>query len=286
MVVSHPIRQLRMQFGAFVCACVVAACAGASGHVAAPVQMAAGVPVRLPAEERLRSNAGDIVLRPLAHASVRIEFGGRAIYVDPWTGADLPGAPNSDFVLVTDADAGAHHLDPAALQRVRRAGGTVVMPASGRTKVPDGVVLENGATRRFGDVTVEAIAAYDLLPGEPFHAKGIANGYVLTLGGRRVLFAGVTECVPEIAALRDIDVAFLPMNLPNGRMTPSAVAECVRSFSPKIVYPYHYDQGYIARLAGRGDPAGASVAAASVRTLAAALQGVAEVREANWYPGQ
>ena len=242
------------------------------------------VPALLLAEERLRSNAGDIVLRPLAHASVQVEFGGRSIYVDPWSRAGLATSPASDLILVTDADAGAHHLDPAALQRVRRAGGTVVMPASGRTKVPDGVVLENGATRRFGDITVEAIAAYDLLPGEPFHAKGIANGYVLTLGGRRVLFAGVTECVPEIKALRDIDVAFLPMNLPNGRMTPSAVAECVRSFSPKVVYPYHYDQGYIARLAGRGDPSGASTAAASVRTLAAALRGVAEVREANWYP--
>ncbi len=247
---------------------------------------AVAVPALLLAEERLRSNAGDIVLRPLAHASVLIEFGGRSIYVDPWSGADLPAAPTSDLILVTDADAGAHHLDPAALQRVRRAGSTVIMPASGRTKVPDGVVLENGASRRVGDITVEAIAAYDLLPGQPFHAKGIANGYVLTLGDRRVLFAGVTECVPEIKALRDIDVAFLPMNLPNGRMTPSAVADCVRSFAPKIVYPYHYDQGYLARIAGRGDPDGASAAAASVRTLATALAGVADVREANWYPGR
>ncbi len=247
---------------------------------------AVAVPALLLAEERLRSNAGDIVLRPLVHASVQIEFGGRTIYVDPWSGANLSAAPASDLILVTDADAGAHHLDPAALQRVRRGGGTVIMPASGRRKVPDGLVLENGATRRFGGITVEAIAAYDVMPGEPFHEKGVANGYVLTLGGRRVLFAGVTECVPEIKALRDIDIAFLPMNLPNGRMTPSAVADCVRSFSPKVVYPYHYDQGYIARLAGRGDPAGATTAAASVRTLAAALQGVAEVREANWYPGR
>ena len=116
------------------------------------------------------------------------------------------------------------------------------------------------------------------------HAKGVANGYVLTLGGKRVYFAGVTECVPEIKALRNIDVAFLPMNLPHGRMTPSAVAECVRSFRPAVVYPYHYDQGYIARLAGRGDPAGAAQAADSVKTLAAALKGVAEVRQAEWYP--
>jgi L-ascorbate metabolism protein UlaG (beta-lactamase superfamily) len=144
--------------------------------------------------------------------------------------------------------------------------------------------MGNGATRTFGDVTVEALAAYDIIAGEPYHPKGQANGYLLTLGGRRVYFAGVTECVPEIRALRDIDVAFMPMNLPHGRMKPEAVAECVRSFRPKVVYPYHYDQGYTARLAGRGDPAVAIAAAASVRALADALKGVADVREANWYP--
>jgi L-ascorbate metabolism protein UlaG (beta-lactamase superfamily) len=247
---------------------------------------AAFVPLAVLAEERLASAAGDIVIRPLVHASVEIQFGGRSIYVDPWTGANLAAAPKSDLIIVTDADNGAHHLDPAALGLVRQPGGTVVMPASGRAKVPDGVVLENGASRTFRDIQIDAIAAYDLTPGEPFHAKGVANGYVLTLGGKRVYFAGVTECVPEIKALRDIDIAFMPMNLPNGRMTPAAVADCVRSFRPKIVYPYHYDQGYIARLNGRGDPGGAAQASASVRTLAAALAGVADVRDANWYPAR
>jgi L-ascorbate metabolism protein UlaG (beta-lactamase superfamily) len=238
------------------------------------------------AEERVPSASGDIVIRPLAHASVRIDFGGGSIYVDPWNGANLSGAPRSNLIIVTDADNGAHHLDPAALQQVRSSGGTVVMPAAGSAKVPDGVVLGNGATRKFGNVMVEAIPAYDLTPGDPFHAKGAANGYVLTLGGKRVYFAGVTECVPEIKALRNIDIAFLPMNLPHGRMTPAAVAECVRSFHPKVVYPYHYDQGYIARLSGRGDASGAETAAASVRALAESLRGVAEVREAEWYPAR
>ena len=242
--------------------------------------------VGLRADERLASSAGEIVLRPLVHATVQIEFGGRSIYIDPWTGADLSNAPKSDLIVVTDADAGAHHLDLKALALVRKPGGSVVMPASGTTKVPDGVVLANGATKTFGDVTVDAVAAYDLTPGEPFHAKGVANGYVLTMGGKRVFFAGVTECIPEIKALRNIDVAFMPMNLPNGRMTPAAVADCVRSFKPKVVYPYHYDQGYIARLAGRGDPKGAAEAAASVHTLSAALAGTAEVRDANWYPAR
>jgi len=247
---------------------------------------AALVPAAMVAEERLASTSGDIVIRPLAHASVRIDFGGRSIYVDPWTGANLSAAPKSNLIIVTDADNGAHHLDLGALAQLRSPGGQVVMPAAGSTKVPDGTVLGNGASRRFGDITVEAIAAYDLIPGEPFHAKGVANGYVLMLGGKRVYFAGVTECVPEIKALRNIDIAFLPMNLPHGRMTPAAVAECVRSFHPKVVYPYHYDQAYIARLAGRGDASSATTAAASVRTLADELKGVAEVRSADWYPAK
>ncbi|MFN7981243.1 MAG: MBL fold metallo-hydrolase [Vicinamibacterales bacterium] len=236
------------------------------------------------ADERLSSSAGDIVIKPMAHASVQIEFSGHTVYIDPWSGADLSAAKPSDLIIVTDADAGAHHLDLKALARVRQPGGTVLMPASGSAKVPDGVALANGASKTVANIAVDAIAAYDLTPGEPFHAKGVANGYVLTMGGKRVFFAGVTECIPEIKALRGIDVAFMPMNLPNGRMTPAAVADCVRSFQPKVVYPYHYDQGYIARLAGRGDANGAAEAATSVKTLASLLKGVAEVREANWYP--
>jgi len=236
-------------------------------------------------EERLPATGGDVILRPMAHSSVALEFAGRVIYVDPWSGANLTGAAQSDLILVTDADAGAHHLDPSALQKLRKPGGIVVIPAAGLAKVPDGTVMANGASRSFGNITVEAVPSYDLRPGEPFHAKAGANGYLLTLGGKRVYFAGVTECVPEIQALRNIDVAFLPMNLPNGRMTPTAVAECVRAFTPKVVYPYHYDQGYLARRAGRGGGDG-SEAAATVRTLADSLKGIAEVRSAEWYPAK
>lgn len=236
------------------------------------------------AEDRFPAQGGDLLIQPLAHASVRLEHAGRRIYVDPWSRAGLAGAPSADLILITDADAGAHHLDPAALPALRTPQTTVVIPESGRAAVPDGVVLANGATRTVGGVQVEAIGSYDLTPGDPFHARGVANGYVLTLGGLRVLLAGVTECVPEIAALQRIDIAFMPMNLPNGRMTPQAVAACVDRFKPRIVYPYHYDQGYIPRLAGRGAASGAADAEASVRTLAALLQGRADVRTGRWYP--
>jgi len=252
---------------------------------AAGCVVAAAVCVAAAGDDRVPASGGDLIIRPMAHGSVAVEFGGHLIYVDPWSGADLSNAAQSDLILVTDADSGAHHLDISALQKVRKAGGTVVIPEAAKAKVPDGTVMANGASRTFGNVSVEAIPSYDIRQGEPFHAKGAANGYLLSIGGKRVYFAGVTECVPEIRALRNIDIAFLPMNSPNGRMTPAAVEECVRAFGPKIVYPYHYDQGYIARRAGRGGGDG-SAATASVVTLAASLKGVAEVRSANWYPAK
>ena len=212
----------------------------------------AASPTRLAAQDRFPATGGDITITPFAHASVQIEYGGRVVQVDPWSVADLSKARPADLILVTDADAGAHHLDTNAIARVRKPGAPVVIPAAGKEKLADGVVLNNGEQRTFADLTVAAIAAYDLTPGDPYHPKGEANGYVLTIGGRRLYFVGVTECVPEIRALKNIDVMFVPMNLPNGRMAPAAAAECVRALEPRVAYPYHYDQGYIRR---RTDPA-------------------------------
>ena len=245
----------------------------------------------LVAQNRVATASGELLITPLAHASVQIEMSGRVVQVDPWSAADLDRARPADLVLVTDADAGGHHLDNAAIAKVRKHGAPIVMPASGRAKVADGVVLNNGDTREFANLQVEAIAAYDLTPGEPFHAKGVANGYVVSTGGTRIYIAGVTECVPEVRALRHITVMFVPMNLPNGRMTPAAAAECVRTIAPAVVYPYHYDQGYIRR---RSDGVNLASPADILRTLdvfADALQAGnslnhIEVRRGAWYPAR
>lgn len=235
--------------------------------------------------DELRTRNGAVVVEPLAHAGVRLTYSGSVLYVDPWSKVGLaPDAAPANLILVTDADAGAHHLDTTAISQLRRQDTAVVTPASGRGKTPGAIVMANGERRTFGPFGIEAVAAYDLRPGEPFHAKGVANGYVVTVDGMRVLFAGVTECVPEIGALPRIDVAFVPMNLPNGRMTIDATASCLASMAPRIAYPYHYDQDYIARLAGRGRPSGAEDAARSVRELTARLAGRVEVRAADWYP--
>lgn len=247
---------------------------------------ATGMAMPASAQDHVRSSAGDIVITPLVHASVRLDFAGRTIYVDPWNAVGLGAAPKADLIIITDNDSNQHHMDGSAIAALRAPGGIVVMPETGRSVVPDGVVMPNGSKRTFGTVTIESIAAYDIIPGEPAHPKGEANGYLLTMGGTRVYFAGVTECVAEIKSLGGIDVAFMPMNLPLGRMKPDAVAECVRAFKPKVVYPYHYDQGYQGRLAGRGDPNGGAAMEATITTLRDLLAGVAEVRSGHWYPAR
>jgi L-ascorbate metabolism protein UlaG (beta-lactamase superfamily) len=199
---------------------------------------------------------GPIRVTPFVGASVQIEYLDVVIHVDPWSRADYSTARDADLVLVTDTP--ADHLDPELIGRLRKVGATVILPSTpGNARdeggaarvraVPDATVMNNGerTTLRLAGadgpaVGVEAVAMYDIIPGEPFHAKGEGNGYVVTVGGVRIYFSGVTECTPEMRAVEDVDVLFVPMNLPNGRMPPAAAAECTRLLGPDIVYPYHY----------------------------------------------
>ena len=235
--------------------------------------------------DRISAEGGDIVFTPIIHASVQVEHAGTVIQVDPWSVGDLSRAKPADLILVTD-DPG-HHLDLEAIELLRKPGAPVVLTATGHVKFPGGSVLSNGETGVFAGIPVEAIPAYDLTPGRPLHPKGEANGYVITLGGRRIFFSGVGECVPEIQVLRDIDVAFMPMNLPVDRMRPIATAECVKSFKPQVVYLYHYDQGYAAWLGNpqRSRPGGTQDTAATIQAFQDAIQGEPiEFRDSGWYP--
>jgi L-ascorbate metabolism protein UlaG (beta-lactamase superfamily) len=224
---------------------------------------------------------GDIEITPFTHSSVQLEHAGKVIQVDPWSVGDLSKAKPADLILVTD-DVG-HHLDVKAIQHLRKPGAPVVIAANGKKRVPDGIVLANGEAREVAGFRVEAIAAYDITPGEPYHPKGEANGYIITVGSARIYFAGVTECIPEIKALRNIDVAFFPMNVPLARMEPAAAIECIRAFKPKVVYPYHYDQDWVARVT-KGGPRPAPTRR-GLDELRDALRGDGiEVRFADWYP--
>lgn len=233
------------------------------------------------------AESGSIEITPIIHSSVQIEYAGTVIQVDPWSAGDLSRAKPADLILVTD-DVG-HHLDAKAIQRLRKPGAPVIVAANGKAQVPDGTVLANGQSIVAAGVRVEAVAAYDITPGAPEHPKGEANGYVMTLGGRRLYFAGVTECVPELKGLKNIDVAFMPMNIPPERMTPGEAAACVKALNPSVVYVYHYDQDFASRAADakavlRGLPGGKSVAQTLDEFRKAMAGSPIEVRSGRWYP--
>lgn len=239
------------------------------------------VPALLSAQNTYPARGGDITITPFVHSSIQLEQGGKVIHVDPWSAADLSKAKPADLILITD-DVG-HHLDVKAIEKLRKPGAPVVIAANGQKQVPDGIVMKNGERRDVAGVRIEAVPAYDLKPGEPFHPKGEANGYVITLGGARIYVAGVTECVPEVRKLKDIDVAFFPMNVPLQRMEPPAAVDCLRAFRPRVVYPYHYDQDWAAR-AAKGEARGAAAIRGLLQVMGELKADKIEVRLADWYP--
>lgn len=226
---------------------------------------------------------GDIIITTFTHSDIQFEHGGAVVHVDPWSVSDLSKAKPADLILITD-DVN-HHLDPKAIARVRKPGAPVVIAANGKQQVPDGIVMSNGETRTIAGVRIEATAAYDIKLGEPYHPKGEANGYIITLGGKRLYVVGVTECVDEVKNAKNIDVAFFPMNVPLQRMEPEGAIDCLAIMRPKVVYPYHYDQDWV-----RPVPAGGRRPQPSTRGLQLLKGELArrniEVRLANWYPQQ
>jgi len=193
-----------------------------------------------PADE-FPSAAGPVRITPIRHASLMIEAAGAVIHVDP-VGEELyRELPPADLILLTDIH--GDHLDAKVLAKLRKPGTQVFAPEAALKSVPEAVVMRNGDKRTFSRWEIEAVPAYNMVrgpaPGRLFHEKGRGNGYVLTYGGKRFYISGDTEAIPEMKALRGIDVAFLCMNLPY-TMPPEEAAEAVRAFKPKVVYPYHY----------------------------------------------
>ena len=249
--------------------------------------------------DQVATDNGVLTIHPIHHATFVMQWSGKTIYVDPVGGGKLFAAlPKPDLVLVTHIH--SDHFDPATLEVVVPAGGRTVLvaPKTVAEKIPETLrgkavvkVLANGEKTMAAGMAVEAVPAYNTTPGnEKFHPKGRDNGYVLTggekgfkkgpgkqdefyhpMGGKRVYIAGDTEDTAEMRALKLIDVAFLPMNLPY-TMSVEKAADAIRQFRPKIVYPYHYrsqdgtkaDFGQLRKLVGRDS-------------------GV-EIRVREWYP--
>ena len=184
------------------------------------------------------TSAGDVKIRPVTHGSVMLEIEGRAWHIDPWSKGDYSSLPKADVILITDIH--GDHMDPKAIAAIRKSSTT---PAAVAKTVTDAKVLNNGETTTVHGVEIEAVPMYNLkrgpAPGKLYHDKGRGNGYLLTVGGKRIYFSGDTEAVTEMRALKNVDVAFVCMNLPY-TMTPEEAADGVQAFKPKVVYPYHY----------------------------------------------
>jgi L-ascorbate metabolism protein UlaG (beta-lactamase superfamily) len=187
------------------------------------------------------TSAGPVKITPIYHASTLIEAGGKVIYLDPAKPAKVAGLPKADLILITHIH--GDHMDPDLIKEVSKAGTEILAPASVVATVTSAKAISNGESKNWEGWTIDAVPAYNLKrgpsPGQLFHPKGRDNGYVLTYGGKRFYFSADTEGVPEMRALKNIDVAFVCMNLPY-TMPPEEAADAVKAFHPKIVIPYHY----------------------------------------------
>ena len=192
--------------------------------------------------DTIRTAAGDLKITFVGHGSLFFTFNGKVIQVDPYgTLTDYSKLPKADIILITHDH--PDHLDLPVITMLRAKNTDLVLTKTCAEKITGGTVMSNGDVKTVQGFKIEAVPAYNIVnkrgDGQPFHPRGVGNGYIITFGDKRVYIAGDTENIPEMKALQRIDVAFLPMNVPY-TMTPEMVADAAMAFKPAILYPYHY----------------------------------------------
>ena len=205
--------------------------------------------------ERFWTPAGEPVeITLVKHGSLEIGYRGLSIQIDPVSGLGKPTDyavefPKADVILVTHEH--GDHLEDATIATLTGEGTLLLLNEKSRGMIGRGEAIGNGESRELpGGIKLEAVPAYNTTPGrEMFHPQGNVNGYVLTLDGLRIYVAGDTEDVPEMANLKDIDIAFLPVNQPY-TMTPEQCIAAAKVIGPKVLIPYHYSQTDISGIPG------------------------------------
>ncbi len=193
-------------------------------------------------EDTFKTSQGDLKITFIGHGTLMFAFGGKIIHIDPVSReADYANFPKADLILVTHQH--GDHLDSGAIKILRSEKTDIILTEKCAEKVEGGTIMINGDVKTIQGFKIEAVPAYNIvnmrLGNVPFHPKGEGNGYVITLGDKRVYVAGDTENTLEMKSLKDIDIAFLPMNLPY-TMTPEMVADAAKTFRPEVLYPYHF----------------------------------------------
>jgi L-ascorbate metabolism protein UlaG (beta-lactamase superfamily) len=232
---------------------------------------------QLSTPDSIQTKMGELVIQPVQHASLILTVHGITIYADPNGADNYKGAVPPNIILITDIH--GDHFDTKTIEAVKTANTILIVPQVVADKLPDAdkahvVILKNGDKSMQSGISIGAIPMYNL-PESPtaMHTKGRGNGYVLGIGGKNIYLSGDTQGIPEMRSLKDIDVAFVCMNLPY-TMDVKEAADAVLAFKPKIVYPYHY----------RGQNGLSDVNA--FKSLVNAGDSKIEVRLRNWYPGK
>jgi len=250
------VTKIRM-FGA---AAAVAALALASTAISLSITAPAVAAQPAAQDDQIATSNGNLTIHPVHHAGVVFTWNGKRIVADPTTfppgpnsgAADFRGANPPDLILITHEH--GDHFSVPTLTDLAGPNTIIVAPQSVYGMLPAALqaktkVMKNGDKATYAGVPIEAVVEYNITPDRlMFHPKGRDNGYVLSLGGKRIYLAGDTEETPELKNLPNIDVAFIPMNLPY-TMTVDAAAAWVKDFKPKIVYPYHYGESDVNKFA-------------------------------------
>jgi len=200
----------------------------------------------MPASDIIATASGNVEITFIGHGSLIFRMDNMNIFIDPVSGSgSYEKAPKADLILVTHDH--YDHLDIDLINELKTENTIIICNGTAAAKVKGSVAFKAGDTREIKDVKIEAVPAYNIVnmrsPGQPFHPKGVGVGFILSFGGKRFYVAGDTENTPEMKALKNIDIAFLPMNLPY-TMTPEMVADAAKAFRPKVLYPYHYGDTY------------------------------------------
>lgn len=205
------------------------------------------LPARSATQDILNTQAGAVSIHFVGHASLYFRFNNKIIHVDPWSRmANYDTLPKADLILLTHQH--RDHLDTIALNAITTPHTYMIIAPVCLDYFKPKVAYEtitNDHSTKWDEIGIEAVAAYNIVHkrpnGVPYHPKGEGNGYILSMGGKRIYVAGDTENIPEMEQLGTIDIAFLPVNLPF-TMSPEMLADAVQKIRPAVVYPYHYGQ--------------------------------------------
>lgn len=223
--------------------------------------------------DSIKTENGTLTIHPIVHGTVVFEWNGKTIYADPYGGAELfEGLDEPDLILITHLH--GDHLHPETLGALNTENATFIVPQSVADELPEEYadqveILGNDESTEQNGASVLAVPMYNLPEEDARHPKGWGNGYVLTMGGKKVYISGDTEDIPEMRALTGIDVAFVCMNLPY-TMDINQAASAVLDFKPTLMYPYHHRGQDIEAFKELVDDAGEDI----------------EVRLKDWYPEQ